>query len=51
MKTLIEHLEFALTVDAADTVIQDAALVIDNDRIGSAPGIVADTAIVCDPIL
>jgi cytosine/adenosine deaminase-related metal-dependent hydrolase len=34
MKTLIEHLEFALTVDAADTVIEDAALVIDNDRIG-----------------
>ena len=34
MKTLIEHLEFALTVDAGDTVIEDAALVIDNDRIG-----------------
>ncbi len=33
MKTLIEHLEFALTVDAADTVVQDAALIIEDDRI------------------
>jgi cytosine/adenosine deaminase-related metal-dependent hydrolase len=33
MSVLIEHLEFALTVDAEDTVIRDAAIVIDNDRI------------------
>jgi 5-methylthioadenosine/S-adenosylhomocysteine deaminase len=33
MTLLIEHLEFALTVDAADTVIHDAALVLDGDRI------------------
>ena len=33
MKTLIEHLEFLLTVDAADTVVKDAAIVIENDRI------------------
>ena len=33
MSILIEHLEFALTVDASDTVIRDAALVIDDDRI------------------
>ena len=33
MKTLIEHLEFLLTVDAADTVVRDAAVVVENDRI------------------
>jgi 5-methylthioadenosine/S-adenosylhomocysteine deaminase len=33
MSILIEHLEFALTVDAADTVIRDAAMVIVDDRI------------------
>jgi cytosine/adenosine deaminase-related metal-dependent hydrolase len=33
MRILIEHLEFALTVDAIDTVISDAAVVIENDRI------------------
>jgi cytosine/adenosine deaminase-related metal-dependent hydrolase len=33
MSLLIEHLEFALTVDAADTVIRDAAIVVDGDRI------------------
>jgi 5-methylthioadenosine/S-adenosylhomocysteine deaminase len=33
MRILIEHLEFALTVDASDTVIRDAAIVIDDDRI------------------
>ena len=33
MHILIEHLEFALTVDAADTVIRDAAIVIEGDRI------------------
>lgn len=34
MKILIEHIDFVLTVDAADTVIHDAAVVIDDDRIG-----------------
>jgi len=33
MRTLIEHLEFALTVDKDDTVIPDAAIVIENDII------------------
>jgi cytosine/adenosine deaminase-related metal-dependent hydrolase len=33
MTILIEHLEFALTVDAVDTVIRDAAIVIADDRI------------------
>lgn len=33
MRTLIEHLEFALTVDAEDRVIKDAALVIDDGAI------------------
>jgi 5-methylthioadenosine/S-adenosylhomocysteine deaminase len=33
MRTLIEHLDFALTVDAQDRVIGDAALVIQDDRI------------------
>ena len=33
MSLLIEHLEFALTVDAADKVIRDAAIVVDGDRI------------------
>jgi cytosine/adenosine deaminase-related metal-dependent hydrolase len=33
MRILIEHLEFALTVDAVDTVIRDAALVVEDDRI------------------
>ena len=33
MSILIEHLEFALTVDAVDTVIRDAAIVIAGDRI------------------
>jgi 5-methylthioadenosine/S-adenosylhomocysteine deaminase len=31
--TLIEHLEFALTVDDADTAVRDAALVLDGERI------------------
>ena len=34
MKTLIEHLDFALTVDSGDQVIRDAALVVDDDAIG-----------------
>ena len=33
MKTLIEHLDFILTVDDDDSVIRDAAIVIENDRI------------------
>ena len=33
MKTLIEHLEFILTVDKDDRVIRDAAIVIEDDRI------------------
>lgn len=32
MKTLIDKLDFALTVDPDDTVIRDAAVVIQNDR-------------------
>ena len=32
MKTLIEDLNFVLTVDRADTVIRDAAVVIEDDR-------------------
>lgn len=31
--TVIEHLQFALTVDVDNTVIRDAAMVIDGDRI------------------
>lgn len=38
---LIEHLEFALTVDAGDTVIRDAAIVIDDDHIADI-GVTAD---------
>jgi 5-methylthioadenosine/S-adenosylhomocysteine deaminase len=41
MSVLIEHLEFALTVDVEDTVIRDAAIVIDNDRIADI-GVTAD---------
>ena len=33
MKTLIEHLDFILTVDDDDNVIRDAAVVIEDDRI------------------
>ena len=33
MRSLIEHLQFALTVDAGDTVLRDASLVVENDRI------------------
>ena len=40
MKTLIEHLEFLLTVDAGDAVLKDAAIVIEDDRIAD----VGDTA-------
>ena len=41
MSVLIEHLEFALTVDADDSVIRDAAIVIDSDRITDI-GVTAD---------
>jgi 5-methylthioadenosine/S-adenosylhomocysteine deaminase len=34
MDVLIEHLDFALTVDAADTVLTDASLLIRDGRIG-----------------
>ena len=43
MRTLIEHLEFALTVDAGNRVIKDAALVIDGDAIADI-GTTADIA-------
>lgn len=33
MRTLIEHLEFAFLVDDEDTVLRDASIVIDADRI------------------
>ncbi len=33
MKTLIEHLDFVLTVDQDDSVIRDAAVVIEGDKI------------------
>jgi 5-methylthioadenosine/S-adenosylhomocysteine deaminase len=33
MRTLIEHLEFALLVDARDTVLRDASIVVEDDRI------------------
>ncbi|MEO0996001.1 MAG: amidohydrolase family protein [Pseudomonadota bacterium] len=32
MRTLIENLDFVLTVDAADTVLRDAAVVVEDDR-------------------
>ena len=35
MRVLIKNLQFALTVDADDTVIRDAAIVIENDRIAA----------------
>ncbi|MDR3463085.1 MAG: amidohydrolase family protein [Beijerinckiaceae bacterium] len=33
MRTLIEHLNFVLTVDKSDTVLRDASIVVENDRI------------------
>lgn len=33
MRTLIEHLNFVLTVDKSDTVLRDASVVVENDRI------------------
>jgi 5-methylthioadenosine/S-adenosylhomocysteine deaminase len=35
MDVLIEHLDFALTVDASDTVLTDASLLIRDGRIGA----------------
>lgn len=35
MKILIEHLAFAITCDASDRVIEDASLVIEDDRIAA----------------
>jgi 5-methylthioadenosine/S-adenosylhomocysteine deaminase len=32
-RTLVEHLEFALPVDAADSVIRDAAIALEDERI------------------
>ena len=34
-RTLVEHLEFALTVDADDRVLRDAALVVEGERIAA----------------
>ena len=33
MRTLIEHLEFAFLVDADDTVLRDASILVEDDRI------------------
>ncbi len=33
MRTLIEHLDVAFLVDADDTILRDASLVVENDRI------------------
>jgi 5-methylthioadenosine/S-adenosylhomocysteine deaminase len=33
MRTLIEHLEFALLVDKDDTVLRDASILVEDDRI------------------
>jgi len=33
MRTLFEHLEFLLTVDASDRVLKDAAIVVEDDKI------------------
>jgi len=33
MKTLIEHLDFILTVDKDDSIIRDAAVVVEDDKI------------------
>jgi 5-methylthioadenosine/S-adenosylhomocysteine deaminase len=35
MKTLIEHLAFAITCDISDRVIDDASLVVEDDRIAA----------------
>jgi 5-methylthioadenosine/S-adenosylhomocysteine deaminase len=34
-RTLIEHLDFVLTVDADDTVLRDASLIVEGDRIAA----------------
>ncbi len=33
MKTLIEHLDFIFTVDKDDTILYDAAIVLEDDTI------------------
>ena len=33
MRTLLEHLDFAFLVDARDTVLRDASMVVEDDRI------------------
>lgn len=43
MRTLIEHLQFAFLVDDNDTVLRDASLIIENDRIADL-GPTADLA-------
>ena len=43
VRTLIENLEFALTVDRNDTVLHGASVVVNNDRIGDI-GPAADVA-------
>jgi 5-methylthioadenosine/S-adenosylhomocysteine deaminase len=43
VRTLIENLEFALTVDKNDTVLHGASVVVNNDRIGDI-GAAADVA-------
>ena len=34
-RTLIEHLDFALTVDSNDTCLRDASIVVEGDRIAA----------------
>jgi 5-methylthioadenosine/S-adenosylhomocysteine deaminase len=41
MRTLIEHLEFILTVDRDDRIVHDGALVVEDDRIADL-GVTAD---------
>ena len=43
MRTLIEHLDVAFTVDADDTILRDASVVIEDDRIAEI-GAAADIA-------
>ena len=43
MRRLIEHLDVAFTVDSNDTILRDASVVIENDRIADI-GSAADIA-------
>lgn len=43
MRRLIEHLDVAFTVDKNDTILRDASVVIENDRIADI-GSAADIA-------